>query len=397
MPVLQADLGLEKVEIGLLGTTLSIAYGASKFLSGLLGDKSNPRYLMSIGLILTGVFNFCFGLSSAVWALALFWGLNGWFQGWGWPGCAKLLTHWYSQSERGRWWGIWNTSHNIGAALPLLGAYVAGQMGWRYAMYLPGVACVLVGLYIMTCLRDTPQSLGLPSIEKFRGDVTSTKEKSELSTRELLFEYVLRNKYIWVLAFAYFFVYVIRIALDWSILYLVEVKGYSNFKAGVCYFLFEVGGAFGSVAAGWTSDVLFKSKRNPVNVLFCLGVGLLVLGYQAFTQANPWLDGAFLFLFGFFVFGPQMLIGMATAELSHKKAAATATGFAGFFAYCLGAACAGAPLGLVIKHAGWDAFFLTLIGCAVAAALLLVPLWSIKTYQRPEKLPVKTAEPEPGT
>ncbi|HEY4255454.1 MAG TPA: MFS transporter [Chlamydiales bacterium] len=395
MPALQADLGLGKLEIGILGSTLSIAYGASKFLSGILGDKSNPRYFMSIGLILTGVFNFCFGMSSALWALALFWGLNGWFQGWGWPGCAKLLTHWYSQSERGRWWGIWNTSHNLGGALPLLGAYVAQYMGWRYAMYLPGIVCILVGFYIMSRLRDTPQSLGLPPIEKFRNDYGNSsreKEKSELSTKDILVKYVLRNKYIWVLAFAYFFVYIIRTALDWSILYLVEVKGYSNFKAGACYFLFEIGGAFGGITAGWTSDLIFRGKRNPVNVLFSLAIVFLILGYQAFTQANPLIDGAFLFLFGFFIFGPQMLIGMATAELSHKKAAATATGFAGFFAYCLGAACAGAPLGLVIKHAGWNAFYMTLMGCALCAALLLIPLWSIKTYPK-EKLPV---EPQPA-
>lgn len=121
LPVLQNDLGFDKFELGLLGTILSLTYGASKFLSGILGDKSNPRYFMSIGLILTGVFNILFGFSSVWWAFALFWGLNGWFQGWGWPGCAKLLTHWYSHSERGRWWAVWNTSHNLGGALiPLL-------------------------------------------------------------------------------------------------------------------------------------------------------------------------------------------------------------------------------------------------------------------------------------
>ena len=386
MPALQADLGLGKLELGILGSTLSIAYGASKFLSGIVGDKSNPRYFMSFGLILTGIFNFCFGMSSALWTLALFWGLNGLFQGWGWPGCAKLLTHWYSQSERGRWWSIWNTCHNLGCALPLLGAFVAEKMGWRYAMYLPGVICTCMGFYIMAMLRDTPQSLGLPTIEKFRGEPEATrKEKSELSTKEILFEYVLKNKFIWVLAFAYFFVYVLRTALDWSILYLVEVKGYSNFKAGACYFLFEIGGACGGITAGWTSDLLFKGKRNPVNVLFSMAIAMLILGYQSFTGANPWVDGAFLFLLGFFIFGPQMLIGMATAELSHKKAAATATGFAGFFAYCLGAACAGAPLGLVIKHAGWNAFFATLVGCALAAALLLLPLWSVKTLPKEKK------------
>ena len=82
-----------------------------------MADRSNPRYLMGFGLILTGLFNIFFGLSSSVLVFAIFWGLNGWFQGWGWPPCNRLLTHWYSQKERGRWWGAWNTSHSVGGAL----------------------------------------------------------------------------------------------------------------------------------------------------------------------------------------------------------------------------------------------------------------------------------------
>ena len=277
MPVMQSELGLGKFELGLLGSILYITYGASKFLSGMLGDKSNPRYFMSIGLILTGVFNILFGMSSYFWAFAVFWGLNGVFQGWGWPGCAKLLTHWYSQSERGRWWSVWNTSHNIGGSLiPLIVAACAVYYGWRFAMYVPGVICILAGLFVMNRLRDTPQSLGLPPVEKFRNDYpdgASRKEKPALSTKELLFEYVIKNKYIWMLAVAYFLIYVIRTAVnDWSMVYFIEVKHYTMKQAGVCLFWFEWGGLFGSLAAGWASDSGVKRKRNPNNVLFTVAI-----------------------------------------------------------------------------------------------------------------------------
>ncbi|MDE3045603.1 MAG: phosphoglycerate transporter protein PgtP [Verrucomicrobiota bacterium] len=390
MPALQTELGLGKFELGLLGSMLSLTYGASKFISGILGDKSNPRYFMSIGLILTGIFNILFGMSSALWALALFWGLNGWFQGWGWPGCAKLLTHWYSHSERGRWWSIWNTSHNLGGAvIPLLIAFCLDQFGWRYAMFIPGTLSILAGFYLMSQLRDTPQSLGLPPIEKFRNDYAegSRVEKEELTTKEILWEYVLRNKYIWILAFAYFFIYVIRTAInDWSMLYLVETRGYTNLTAGVCVFWFEIGGFLGSLTAGWSSDLFFKGRRTPVNVLFTLGILVLVYAFKFHSGSVPVLDSIFLFLFGFCIFGPQMLIGVAAAELSHKKAAATATGFAGCFAY-LGAATAGAPLGAVTKTWGWNSFLVAICICAAMAVLLLLPLWSVKT--NPKEMRVK--------
>jgi len=383
MPAMHEALGMSKVELGLLVSILYISYGASKFLSGMLADKSDSRYFMSVGLILTGICNFLFGLSSVWWAFAIFWGLNGWFQGWGAPGCAKLLTHWYSQSERGRWWGFWNTSNNVGS---ILVTYVitgcVGYLGWRFAMYIPGVLCVVMGLFVMNRLRDTPQSLGLPPIEKFRNDYpnpVAAIDRSNLSVRQILERYVLRNKLIWILGVAYFFVYIVRTGIsDWSMFYLIEVRGYSPFQSGVCSSCFDIGGACGGLVAGWASDSIFKSKRNPVNVLFTIGVFSLLTAFRMFVMPFPIFDMVFMFLFGFFIFGPQMLIGLAAVELSHKSAAATATGFVGSFAY-LGAAFAGGPLGAVTKHWGWDGFLLALMGCAVCVIMLLVPLWSIKT------------------
>ena len=333
-------------------------------------------------------------MSSAWWAFAVFWGLNGWFQGWGWPGCAKLLTHWYSQSERGRWWSIWSTSHNLGGALiPLLAAFCAEALGWRSALYIPGVICILAGFFIMNRLRDTPQSLGLPPIEKFRDDYPNQKARisgeRDLSTREILFEYVLRNKFIWVLAFAQFFNGLIRTAVnDWSMLYLIEMKNYSTMQAGFCVCWFEIGGFLGMLSAGWASDVIFKGKRNPINMLYTTAVIFLLFAFKMIILPWPLLDAVFLFLFGFFIFGPQMLIGLAAAELSHKKAAATATGFAGCFAY-LGAAAAGGPLGALMNVWGWNSYLLTLLFSAVFGALVVLPFWSIKTNPK-EDLP----EPE---
>jgi len=383
IPAMQSELGLGKLELGFLASILSLSYGASKFLSGIMGDKSNPRYFMSVGLILTGIFNLLFGMSSVFWAFAVFWGLNGWFQGWGAPVCAKILTHWYSQSERARWWSVWNTSHNLGGAIiPIVVAACAHYYGWRYAMYVPGGICIVAGIFLMNRLRDTPQSLGLPPIEKFRNDYPAQRpnpEKSELSAKEILWEYVLSNKFIWVLALSFFFTYVIRTAVnDWSMLYLIEMKHYTNLQAGVCVCGFDIGGFFGSLTAGWASDLIFKGKRNPVSILFTVGILVLIVLFKMLVFPWPILDATFLFFFGFFIFGPQMLIGMAAVELSHKKAAATATGFVGSFAY-LGAAAAGGPLGAIIKSWGWDTYLSILFGCGMLCILLLLPLWSVKS------------------
>lgn len=398
MPSMMKDLGFDKGDLGILASVMALTYGISKFLSGILGDRTNPRYFMAIGLILTGFFNIFFGMSSSILYFALFWGLNGWFQGWGWPPCARLLTHWYSQKERGTWWGVWNTSHSVGGALiPIIAALCAQYLGWRYAMYLPGAFCILVGFFILNRLRDTPQSLGLPPIEKFKNDYpieTRAEKEHELSLKQILFKYVLSNKYIWVLAVSYFFVYIIRTAIfDWTVLYLVETKNYSMIGAGACVCWFEIGGIFGSLAAGWASDKIFGGKRVPITIIFCVAV-VLAIGALWMSPSTMAIDSILLFIIGFFIFGPQMLIGMAPAELSSKKAAGSSTGFVGLFAY-LGAATAGYPLGKMTQEYGWQGFFIAIALCGLISVLLLLPLWSIKSNPKAVKEIDENATPEP--
>ncbi len=391
MPALMRDLGFDKADLGILGSMLYITYGISKFASGLMSDQSNPRFFMAIGLIVTGITNIIFGFSSTLIMFALLWGINGWFQGWGWPPCARLLTHWYSQSERGTWWSVWSTSHNVGGFLiPIVVGYCATFLSWRYAMFIPGGLCIIMGCFLMNRLRDTPQSLGLPTIEKWRNDYPESdkkrdKQEKELTTREILFDYVLTNKWVWMLAAASFFVYIVRTAInDWSALYLIETKNYSMIKANACVALFEVGGLFGMLAAGWLSDKISSGKRGPMNAIFSLGMLISMLFLWLCPTMSILLNSTTFFVIGFFLFGPQMLIGLAAAELSHKKAAGTASGFAGWFAY-FGAASAGYPLGKVAQDWGWYGYFVILGICCLITVLLFLPMWGAKPVARVEE------------
>lgn len=381
LPSLMQDLHLTKVDVGIFGTIIYISYGFSKFLSGIISDRSNPRYFMSVGLIITGVLNIVFGLSSSMIIFSVIWFLNGMFQGWGWPPCARLLTHWYSQNERGSWWSLWSTSHNSGAALiTVLCPFLAQFFGWRMGMYVPGILSILVGIWMIYVLRDTPQSLGLPPIEKFRNedDKSQLNQEQELSLKERLVEYVLKNKYIWALSVSCFFVYIIRTVInDWGMFFLIEQKQFSNIAAGTALFWFEAGGFLGIIIAGAASDRVFNGKRMPISILFSLLV-LLGLSTLWFCPNNAYLVASLgMFLVGFFIFGPQMLLGIAAAELSHKKAAGTATGFAGWFGYA-GAACGAAPFGALSHHFGWSGVFIALVASALLASILLVPMWSVK-------------------
>ena len=131
-PLLMQQMHISKASLGLLGSSFYLTYGVIKFLSGVISDKSNPRYFMAFGLIMTGILNLLFGFTSSMRYLHWF-DLKWVFQGWGWPPCARLLTHWYAKSERRRW----NMEDLIrgGALIPIIAAFSAIHWGWRYDDY----------------------------------------------------------------------------------------------------------------------------------------------------------------------------------------------------------------------------------------------------------------------
>jgi MFS transporter, OPA family, sugar phosphate sensor protein UhpC len=400
MPEMINSLHFSKADMGILGSVFYIMYGVSKFISGVLSDKSNPKYFMSIGLIMTGVVNIVFGFSTSLMALMILWLLNGFFQGWGWPPCARLLTHWYSKKERGLWWSIWNTSHNFGAALiPVIVAYCAIKWGWRGAMFVPGIIAIVIGVITINRLSDVPESHGLPPIEEYKNDYPEGHKvkTKEISTKKILIDYILKNRYIWILAISYVLVYIVRTAInDWAAVFLNE-KGNSLMSSDSSVSFFEIGGFFGSLLAGWASDKIFAGGRGQVNVLFSIGILLSIFAFWLTPHGGFWVNAACLFAIGFLVFGPQMLIGVAAAELSYREAAGAATGFVGLFAY-LGAALSGYPIGVIIQRFGWDGFFVSIAVCALLTVGLLAFLWSARTcpvIAAPEEEEV-VGEPVPG-
>ena len=194
-------------------------------------------------------------------------------------------------------------------------------------------------------------------------------------------KYVLKNRAIWALAFTYFFVYAIRQGLtNWTIFYLSSAKGITDPLTAVAVFApFELGGFFGGFLSGVISD-----KVNGYRIRVCVAyMALLALCLVTFWFApfgNIALISCAVFVCGFAVYGPQMLIGLIGAELSHPAAVATGNGLLGWIAY-LGAAWAGEPLAYIVKTQGWNVFFPALIACTAIPILLLSTLWNARTFK----------------
>ena len=393
-----AALGFDTGALSIVLSMNAVAYALSKFLMGSVSDRSNARVFLPLGLVLTALSMIFMivpvtmlgaehrQLSIVIMAVLNF--LVGWFNGMGWPPCGRVMTHWFSQNERGTKMSIWNCAHNVGGALvgpmAVYGAMWFGSWfyGSRTELYFligtylfPAVVALLIALTAYVLIRDTPQSCGLPSVERWRNDFPkdySDRQEEVLTTREIFFRYVLNNRLLWYIAIANAFVYMVRYGcLDWAPTYLREAQGYDIKQAGWAYFAYEFAAIPGTLVCGWMSDRLFHGRRALPTILFMAVVALFILLYWQFSS-NYVIVTVSLIAIGFFIYGPVMLIGVQALDLAPKNAAGTAAGLTGFFGYFLGTAIlANLVLGTVADRAGWDWTFVLLIGACVLAILFM--------------------------
>ena len=378
-PFIKADLGLSQTDIGWIFTIFMGVYGAGKFFNGFLSDRLNARYFMAAGLLLSGVVNLILTSSSSFIFLAIFWGMNGWFQSMGWPPCARMLTHWYSPLELGKRWGIWNCSHQIGSALvAIVQAYLIMTLGWQSLFYLPAIIAIPTSLFLINRLRDTPKSLGLPSIEHYKGLKIDVEEedRENISMREILLKHILPNKLVWYVSFATFFLYVVRMGfMLCAPTFLMEVKGSSASMAGWKYVAFEVAGMLGGITAGHISDKYFQGRRGAVGTLYMICLTFFLIYFWQIPAGYEFLDMTAMIAVGFFVFGPQVLSGVAAADFSSKKAAGAATGLTGTFGYVGSSVLSGIGVGKIADVWGWNGGFIFFICAAILGALFFALTW----------------------
>ena len=407
-----ANFGFEKGELGIVLSMNAIAYGFSKFIMASISDRSNARTFLPLGLIMAAI-SMLFMIvpiqlicadhkSFAILLMAALNFLVGWFNGMGWPPCGRVMTHWFSIKERGTWMSFWNCAHNVGGALvgPMavygalwFGSWFYGADEQRYFLIgtyaFPAAVAILIALMAYSMIRDTPQSCGLPSIEKWSGSASknySEKAEEVLSTTEI-FKIVLTNKFLWYIAFANAFVYMVRYGcLDWAPTILTE-RGIDIKSAGWAYFAYEMAAIPGTIICGWLSDKVFQGRRALPTILFMILVAIAIVVYwQNIDNVNVVIGC--LIAIGFLIYGPVMLIGVQALDLAPKNAAGTAAGLTGFMGYVLGTALlANIVIGYVAEAAGWNWTFILLI-----IACLFSILFMGLTYREEQYLAKKAQE-----
>ena len=378
MPLMERNLGIHKQQLGLFLTLHGLLYGVSKFANGFLGDRANARAFMAFGLGASALMNVLFGFNSAVVTLGLIWMANGWFQGMGFPPCARLLTNWFSPKQLASRMSIWNISHQIGGGLiAVLCGYLV-VISWRLAFFVPAAIAFVIAIFIWFTLPDTPPSVGLPEVAGTESH--SQQHESSAEFRRFVIDQVFRNKYIWIVSLANFFVYTIRYAVfNWGPTILLETKHVKITHAGWMLAAFEVSGALGAISGGWITDRYLGGRAVRVCVVYMALAGVALFAFWKLPLQSELTTTGLLGAAGFFVYGPQCLLAVAAANLATKRAAATAIGLTSIFGYA-STVLSGWGLGALVDRYDWNVGFAGIIIASVIGTLLFIAAWPAKAH-----------------
>lgn len=445
MPGLTAEYGISNKSFGWIIFAGSLVYGFSRFINGYLVDRIKGRIVMALGLLLCALANFAFGFGTdfSYWitgvengprmveTLILVMGvtiiLNQYFQGMGYPPCARILPHWIHPSELATKMSVWNCSHSIGAALAVIVCgYLMGSLGvnmsenaevvsritanltnngvadaaeqalsyaahigaWKWCFWVPACLAVAGAIFIFLGLRDEPKEVNLPDLpDTGLGEYKGEKDRKARKRFEM--EMVWKNRWVWTFCIANLFVYVVRMGvLDWGPKFLTESRGLDIKEAGWTVAAFEIAGILGTLFAGWATDRLFKGKGHRMCVVCMLGAALFMTIFR-FLPESTGLTGtaAVLVGAGFFIYGPQALIGIELGNQATKEASARANGIAGILGY-LGSGISGLLVGYVADSCGWTRVFETIIVVAIIGMFVLVSMWKAPRdgYARASKI-----------
>jgi len=378
MPLMEKNLGIHKEQLGLFLTLNGVLYGVSKFANGFLGDRANARAFMAFGLGASALMNVLFGFNSAVVTLGLIWMANGWFQGMGFPPCARLLTNWFSPKQLASKMSIWNTSHQIGSGLVAILCSYLVVISWRLAFFVPAAIALVIVIVVWFTLPDTPPSVGLPEVQGT--ELHSQKHESSAEFRRFVIDQVFRNKYIWIVSLANFFVYTLRYAVfNWGPIMLQDTKHVKITHAGWMLAAFEVSGALGALSGGWITDRFLGGRAVRVCVVYMALAGAALFAFWKLPLQSELMMTALLGAAGFFIYGPQCMLAVAAANLATKRAAATAIGLTSIFGYA-STVLSGWGLGALVQRYDWNAGFAGLIIAAVIGTLLFIAAWPAKAH-----------------
>ena len=361
---------------GLVGTALFVFYGLGQLISGYLGDKISPKYLMFSGLMVSAVCNLLLPLCENQYLMIPIWAVNGFAQALLWPPIVRILSDNLSHEK----YVTANLIVTCGAHVSTIILYLYAPicisfMSWESIFFTSTVFCVVVGVIFLIAMSFI---------------VSKEKEKAELNTpdnamsKEPLFGVFKRSGVLMI------FVCIIAMGFlrdgieSWLPTLYSEAFGRDSSESilvSVALPIFSIISLF--VVRIIHKGKVFNNEARGAGILFAISVVLCIPLSILISLESTACRILCLLLAGLVCACMHscnfLLISCVPGRLAKTGRASTVGGFCNACTY-IGAAGSMYGIALVSKHLGWSATVLFWIG--ICALGVIFAMLAFKKYTK---------------
>ncbi len=299
-PLLEQEMNLSPVQLGLLGSSFAWVYGLSAPFAGAIVDRVRRKAAILWGLHVWSLICMATALSQNFRHLFFFRAAEGLGETVYFPASMSLIGDYHGKTTRSRAMGLHQTSVYLGT---IGGGFFAGAIGqyygWRWSFILFGGLGILLGIVLSRLLIEPERGAAERSDA---GVVARAQKVPEIPIRDF-FRIVGRTPTVLTLLATFVcsnFVSVVLLA--WMPKFLYSKFHMSLAVAGLAATIFvQLASMVGAPLGGWLADSL--RKRTPRGRMIVQAFGLLCgapfVALCGLTRSIAWLVVALTF-WGFF-------------------------------------------------------------------------------------------------
>ncbi|HEX4748610.1 MAG TPA: MFS transporter [Bryobacteraceae bacterium] len=343
-PLLEREMHLSTVQLGLLGSSFAWMYGICAPFSGAIVDRVKRKRAVLGGLYAWSLIASCTSLARGFVQLLAFTTAEGVGESFYYPASMSMISDYHGVDTRSRAMGLHQTSVYFGT---ITGAFFAGligqRFGWRWSFITFGGCGLVLGLVLMKGLREPQRQLSA---------VGGVDPKRSL----IAFLRSLRRSPAALLLLAGFCCanFVAMVLLSWMPKFLYDRFGLSVALAGLSATVFvQLASMFGSPLGGWLADTM-QAKRSGGRIavqaaaLFC-GAPFVFLCSRADSVA---LIASALAVWGLFKGIYDANIFASLYDVIPSEFRGTGAGFMNMIGWLGGGGLAPVTIGFLAQHIG---------------------------------------------
>lgn len=269
-PLLEKEMGLSPVELGLLGSAFAWTYGLAAPLAGYVVDRVRRKTAILAGLHVWSLICALTALSRNFRHLLFFRAAEGLGETFYYPASMSLISDYHGKATRSRAMGLHQTSVYIGT---IGGGFFAGLIGqhygWRWSFVVFGGLGILLGVFLHRFLHEAPRG----AADRLELGVVATAPSARVPLREFLG--ILRRTPSALLLMGAFLCanFVAVVLLSWMPKFLYDRFHMSLAMAGLTATLFvQLASMVGSPLGGWMADALRRRTTRGRPLVQALGV-----------------------------------------------------------------------------------------------------------------------------